>query len=310
MRRHSTVIDVTAEHHLACQLLDAKRGVFAIVKSFSKNSAPIHVLKQTSGANQQIRCELDACVRNTEVMHRSRFVSFDCVHLRSLQYCPPPFSPQLELREDVLRDIVSSRWFSEERKRACLSKKKEAKAEGTPLSVEVEVRSSSSRRYVSVYDANLSYYNKFGRVMVMFDPSHNSWHCDCVKVKQSCIHKAIAKWHLFQSRRELFTGDESAEESEEYEEQGQSFSSLQYPPRNQDLRRIVRYTQSQKRLPVDLPAKMFGLESETQLPKHLIPKESVCPECPGNLPFGQPFIICSTARIITVKGVIEGRCPV
>lgn len=309
MRRHSTMIDVTMQHHLACQLLDPERGVFAVVKSFSSNSAPIHVQKQTWGANPQMRCELDSCVRNTEVMHRSGFVSFDCVHLRSLQYCPPPSSSQLELREDVLRDVVSSRWFGEERKRACLSRKKEAKAEGIPLSVEVEVRSSSSRRYVSIYDSNLSYYNRFGRVMVMFDTTHNSWHCDCVKVKQSCIHKAIAKWHLFQSRRELFTGDESESPEESEEEQGQTFSLLQYPPQDQDLKRIVRYTQSQKRIPVNLPAEMFGLESETQLPKHLMPKESVCPECPGH-PLGQPFIICSTARIITIKGVIEGRCPV
>ena len=131
-RRHSTVKDITANRHLSCQPIEIERGIFAVVKSFNSNSAPIHVQKRTSGANHQIRCELDACVRNTEVMHRSGLISFDCVHLQSLQYCPPPLSPLLELREDVLRDIVSSRWFSEERKRACLSKKQRQTLKGSP----------------------------------------------------------------------------------------------------------------------------------------------------------------------------------
>ncbi|CAM4597191.1 unnamed protein product [Leuciscus chuanchicus] len=310
-RRHSTVKeDITADHHLACQPIEIERGIFAVVKSFSSNSAPIHVQKRTSGPSHQIRCEQDACVRNTEVMHRSGFISFDCAHLQSLQYCPPPLSPQIELREDVLRDIVSSRWFSEERKRACLLKKTAANAEGIPFSVDVVVGSSSSRRYVSIYEANLSYYNKFGRMMVMFDTANNTWHCHCVKAKQACVHKAIAKWHFFQTRKELFTGDESedTQDSQGSEDKVETVTSsdFQYPPRGQDLGRIVRYIHNKKRLPADLPAKVYGLTSETEVPKHLMPKECVCPECPGDLPVGEPLIISKSAKIITVKGIIEG----
>ena len=212
-------------------------------------------------------------VRNTEVMHRSGFISFDCVHLQSLQYCLPLFSHHIELREDVLRDIVSSRWFSEEKKRACLLKEIAANAEGIPFSVEVEVGSSSSRRHVSVYDANLSYY-KFGRVMVMFDIVNNTWNCHCVKAKQSCVHKAIAKWHFFQTRKDLFTRDESkgTQESQDSEDQVETVTSrdFQYPHRDEDLvGRIGRYIHNKKRLPADLPAKVYGLRSETEVPKHL-----------------------------------------
>uniref|UniRef100_A0A8D0DEX6 HMG domain-containing protein n=1 Tax=Sander lucioperca TaxID=283035 RepID=A0A8D0DEX6_SANLU len=310
-QRHSTVKeDITADRHLACQPIEIERGIIAVVKSFSSNSAPIHVQKRTLGASHQIRCELDACVRNSEVMHRSGFISFDYAHLQSLQYCPPPISPQIELREDVLRGIVSGRWFSEERKRACLLKKAAANAEGIPFSVEVEVESSSSRRYVSVYEANLSYYKRFGRLMVMFDTANNTWHCHCVKAKQACVHKAIAKWHFFQTRKELFTGDEheDTQESQGSEDKVETVTSsnLQYPPRDQDLERIVRYIHNKKRLPADLPEKVYGLTSETEVPKHLIPKECVCPECPGDLPLGEPLIISRSAKIITVKGIIEG----
>lgn len=50
---------------------------------------------------------------------------------------------------------------------------------------------------------------------------------------------------------------------------------LQYPLRDEDLGRIVRYIQRKKRLPADLPAKVYWLDSETGLPKQLIPKEFV-----------------------------------
>ncbi|XP_056435428.1 uncharacterized protein LOC130404118 [Gadus chalcogrammus] len=146
--------------------------------------------------------------------------------------------------------------------------------------------------------------------MVMFDAANNTWHCHCVKAKQSCVHKAIAKWHFFQTRKELFTGDESevSQESQDSEDQVETVTSkhLQYPPRGEDLERIVRYTQHKKRIPADLPAKVYGLTSETEVVKHLIPKECVCPECPADLPLGEPFIISSSAKIITVKGIIEG----
>lgn len=146
--------------------------------------------------------------------------------------------------------------------------------------------------------------------MVKFDTVNNTWHCHCVKSKQSCIHKAIAKWHLFQMRKDLFTGEESedSQDIEDSEEQVGPVRSrhLLYFPRDKDLERIVTYIHRKKRLPVDLPAKLHGLESETGLPKRLIPKECVCPECPGDL--GEPFIISTSAKIITVKGVIEGKC--
>lgn len=42
---------------------------------------------------------------------------------------------------------------------------------------------------------------------------------------------------------------------------------------------------------------------------HLIPKEQLCPECP-NVPLSKPFIITKSAKIISLKGVVEGKCHV
>ena len=127
----------------------------------------------------------------------------------------------------------------------------------------------------------------------MFDTVNNTWHCHCVKAKQSCVHKAIAKWHFFQTRKELFTGDESevTQESQDSEDQVETVTSrdLQYPPRDEDLGRIVRYTQHKKRIPADLPAKVYGLTSETEVVKHLIPKECVCPDVLVIFPLVSPL---------------------
>lgn len=61
---------------------------------------------------------------------------------------------------------------------------------------------------VSIYDGNLPHCSKFGRVMVMFDTFNNMWRCHGVEAKQACVYKAIAKWHFFQTKKELFMGNE------------------------------------------------------------------------------------------------------
>lgn len=113
----------------------------------------------------------------------------------------------------------------------------------------------------------------------MFDTIRNTWHCHCAQAKQACVHKAIAKWHLFQTQKELFTSNDSddGEESDVSEVKAEmvTFTAWQHPPQNEDLGRMVNYIHSNKRIPTDLPATLYGLSSETQLPMHLVPKERV-----------------------------------
>ncbi|XP_077056136.1 uncharacterized protein LOC143736817 isoform X2 [Siphateles boraxobius] len=311
MRRRHPIFkeDIRVDRHLACECLDTDMGIYAVLKSFNSNSGPIHVQKKTSGTNHQIRCALDDCIRNTEVMHRSGFVTYDCAHIQSLKYCPPPLTSKIQLEEDVLREIVSSKWFSEEKKKICLQKQAAAREEGIPFSIEVQVGSSSTRKFVSVYEPHLSYCNQFGRMMVMFDLVKNTWHCHCATGKQACIHKCIAKWDLFQTMKEHFenTNDE-AEEEEEKEEEPETepcFLEYRYPPQKENLKRVVKYIHRKKKLPADLPSEFCGLASEAELPMHLIPKEQLCPEC-TNVPLSKPFIITKSAKIISLKGVVEG----
>lgn len=113
-RRHPIVKDdITMDRHLASECLDSENGLYAVLKTFNSNSGPIHVQKKTSGMS---RCALDECVRNVEIMHRSGLLTYDCVHIQSLKYCTSPLTSKIHLEEDVLREIVGSKWFSEEKK--------------------------------------------------------------------------------------------------------------------------------------------------------------------------------------------------
>ncbi|CAL9704226.1 unnamed protein product [Knipowitschia caucasica] len=316
MRRQHPIVkeDISVDRYLACECLDIDMGIYAVKKSFNSNSAPIHVQKKTSGMNHLIMCPLDSCHLKAEVMRRSGFGSYDCVHIQSLKYCPPSSPSNIELKGDILGEIVSSRWFSEEKKRLCLLRQQAAREKGTPFSIEVKVGSSIMKKFVSVYEPQLTYCNNVGRVMVMLDTVKNTWHCHCAARKQACIHKCIARWHLFQTMKEHFltNGDDDIDDSDVPDEEPElEYNKIQedpckYPPQGEDLRRTVTYIHINKKLPGELPSYFSGLSSEADLPKHLIPKEEVCPECPGNIPLGEPIIITQAAKIITVKGVIEG----
>lgn len=143
----------------------------------------------------------------------------------------------------------------------------------------------------------------------MFDRVRNTWHCHCASGKQACVHKCIAKWHLFQTMKEQFRNeDDEAEEEEGGEEEPETETCLlehRYPPQEDNLKRIVRYIYRGKKYPADLPTEFCGMTSEAELPMHLIPKEQLCPECPS-VPLSKAIVITKSAKIITLKGVIEG----
>ncbi len=88
--------------------------------------------------------------------------------------------------------------------------------------------------------------------MVTYDAKTISWHCPCAKPRQSCLHKYVAKWHLFEVDRELFRKTRSVEEDsitqhfptdvEGFEEE----EGIRYPPEGQNLSRMVKYIYEKK----------------------------------------------------------------
>ncbi len=69
--------------------------------------------------------------------------------------------------------------------------------------------------YISIYEPKVSHYSKLGRVLVDYNAKTNTWNCPCGKGGKSCPHKSIAKWCLYQMKKQLFKNLLEAEEENE-----------------------------------------------------------------------------------------------
>lgn len=204
-RKHTgKICDVTEDRHLPSQCIDPVSGIYAVEKSFRRPCSVIHVQKKNSGPHPVVTCELDQCISSVDFAAQSGFQHFECIHLKSLQLCPWPNSIPVVLDEDVLADIIAPNEFGEQTKTNCVATKAAASAAGVPLSVELTIGGPSTKKYISVYEPKVSYYSRLGRVIASYDSTRNTWHCPCAKPRRSCLHKNIARWHLFQLHRQLF----------------------------------------------------------------------------------------------------------
>lgn len=147
--------------------------------------------------------------------------------------------------------------------------------------------------------------------MVVYDSKLNTWHCPCTKLRRSCVHKCIAKWHLFQTQRELFRTVFSREESPHKEPHAQSEEkdfrdSPVYPPKDLGLNNMVCYILQHKKIPVDLPDDVLVPSPDKEYPRNLCPDESICQSCPGVVLLSDPILSTKKAKILTNWSIIEG----
>ncbi|XP_039608198.1 uncharacterized protein LOC120528177 isoform X2 [Polypterus senegalus] len=212
--------------------------------------------------------------------------------------------------------MVREKWMGEHKKEQCLKRQREATEHGISLSIEVTLNEKSSKRFISVYEPKVSYYSRLARVFAYYDIKCNSWHCPCSKPRMSCLHKYIAKWHLFQTNRELFKRVKSTEDSEEFKigntkdtnwsESDSVRKETLYPPKGDGLVKMVTYLYHKKRIPAILPTEVCAPPDFHNFPKHLIPAETSCSLCPGIVPLTDPVLISSKAKIVTFYGTVEG----
>ena len=306
---------VSKEKYLACECIDPKNGVFAVEKSFSGPSTPIHVIKNTWGATQKILCEVDQCQLNADFAVRCGMLPFECQHLKSLLYCPRSENTPVILSEEALTKMVDNRWFGEERKTRLLQLQKKADADGVPLSVHLTVGGPAEKYHISVYEPKVSYYSRLGRIVVGYDSKKNSWHCPCSKARQSCLHKAISKWHLFHTKRHLFKRLKSTDlegtisPQHTTDQDASQANEGNYPPTEKGVQRMLKYLTANKNLPAELPQAVIQQSRDAHIldgfPKHLIPKETRCKECDAIL--GDPVLITAKGRILSNTGVVEGQ---
>lgn len=183
-----------------------------------------------------------------------------------------------------------------------------------PFSVHVNFGGSPRHMFVSVHEPKTNDFC-FGRMMVSFNIDRNMWHCPCTKPHISCFHKSIAKWHIFQTHRDLIEPSESSTSSKDASRTGKGKSTNHNKAKSAqgDIKRSVDYIYTQKKIPAELPEDLTNTVCE--FPAHLFPVETtceVCSRCPG---LEESECITDQAKIVTMLGVADGvstyirRCP-
>ncbi|KAI4830521.1 hypothetical protein KUCAC02_002149 [Chaenocephalus aceratus] len=317
-RKHSAKQkDITASSHLPSECIDPEHGVYAVHKAFHGTSTLLHVQNKVWGENQHVSCENNECQVNLELAWRSGIKAYQCTHLKSITYGSSYASP-IELDEEILTEMVNNKWFGEDKKSLCLVRQNLAKCNHVPLSVYSKTGTPKTTKYVSVYEPTVSYYSRLGRVMVSYDTKKNLWHCPCARTKISCPHKYIAKWHLFQTHRELFWKVRSTEEVEclsaaaatedEHSHDEADLGDVPYPPKDvQKLKGMTQYILSHKKLPAVLPEHLRLPSVEVQYPTWKNRQSNMVANFPG-LPRQMSgndcgiFMLMYTLSIVTSAG--------
>ncbi|XP_048010469.1 uncharacterized protein LOC125244425 [Megalobrama amblycephala] len=139
--------------------------------------------------------------------------------------------------------------------------------------------------------------------MVTYDVKLNSWHCPCARSRRSCLHKYIAKWHLFQTEHQLFRTVQSTDQTTPVHESVDD-TGLLYPP-TKELESMIRYVMNNKTIPAALPEHLCLPSFSSTYPTSLIPDEMFCHRCAGNVPLSDPLLITSKAKILTNTRIIH-----
>lgn len=296
LRKHAGVsCDITQACHLPCIFVDETNGVYAVRRTGHGFSVPVHVQRKTWGKVHMVKCELDECSEYQMLPRRSGSSHSLCAHLRSVDYCGET-GTETFLREDVLEEMIGLKFFGEANAAACLRRQKAACEAHVPLCVPVNFGGSSSQICFSVHEPNTDSFFRLGRIMVTFNISKKTWHCQCAKPRTSCPHIDISKWHLFQTDREQFKSETFA-----------SLTSTSECSSQQDItavKRTVQYILKEKKYPQPLPKEVTI--SNTNL-DHFFPLENECQLCVEHPPLEDAVRITNKAQIVGMMGLLHSK---
>uniref|UniRef100_A0A8C4DY82 C2H2-type domain-containing protein n=1 Tax=Dicentrarchus labrax TaxID=13489 RepID=A0A8C4DY82_DICLA len=322
LRKHlNSEKDITAKDHLRSQCIDSHNGVYAVAKSYQATTVPVHVIRNRSGSTHKTMCEEDRCEVISDFQRRSGLPDCQCPHLQSVDYCVTHASRE-DLKPAVLEELVASNWFGKEMGVKCLNHRDLATQNTAPLVTRVDLGGSHCL-YFSVFEPEASQCCKLGRLFVTYNVKGRLWHCDCSPGTITCLHKCTAQWYLFQTNKELFTSnakrdaalniDELMEDSPA-EASTEKSPGIVYPRGEEGLNgQIAKYIYNNKRLPSTFPENIT--QFETHFSKHLVPAETVCQQCPGQVSLTEPVLITNKATVVTLTGVVEDnstfikKCP-
>ncbi|KAK0142245.1 hypothetical protein N1851_020076 [Merluccius polli] len=174
-RKHST--EVTNSRHLPSQCIDPVNGIYAVEKCFRRPCSVVHVQKK-SGPQAALTCESDECATNYDFAARSGFQHFECLHLKSVQFCPWTDRHPAILDEDVLTKMVEERVFGEQTKTVWPGKQQQQWRSVLELTRESDCVLQQFQQHMALPLCETS--------MIMFAQEHSQM--ACVSGAQGALH--------------------------------------------------------------------------------------------------------------------------
>ena len=196
----------------------------------------------------------------------------------------------------MLDALVHEKRINESSKKLCLLKKRECDGRGVVLvSGMVPTNSSDRWVFVSVWDGNINWYSRLGRVVVTFDKEKFSLVCRCNG--SSCNHRLIAKWYL----RCVYPGVLLSKEVDPFLSCSVGLRKAFSPD--------VEYVYKVKKIkcPMVIPSEQFSSDMV------VAPSESKCPkeDCGGSLSLDECIKnvkLLTWSGFRTIKMVWSKRC--
>ena len=147
--------------------------------------------------------------------------------------------------------------------------------------------------FISVWVGEIHHYSRSGRVIVTFDLVSHSLSCQCShSTKKGCLHKNIAKWHIYQNNPSIYHKSGIIDD-------GSlciiSLNELKFEESNLDFNKMTDYITEYKMLPLEIPIEFLKESFNSDIV--LRPSEEEC-------------IYCKTVlfeQISTEKGVLITR---
>ena len=112
---------------------------------------------------------------------RSAYPSFECEHVQSIKYITS-YAENIELRVDVLDQLVTMQRIDEEKKKVVISYNNKVKVLRTPLIVgwEPPIYRTQKLLFFSISNINKNRYNyPMGRLRVTYNRVEKSYNCVC-----------------------------------------------------------------------------------------------------------------------------------
>ncbi|XP_055004348.1 uncharacterized protein LOC110158511 isoform X2 [Boleophthalmus pectinirostris] len=202
-RKHSLQeLDISAFSHLKSECVDPQNGVYAVHNIIRGVSRPLHVQIKLQGEVECVLCDSSLCQSKLELA-RSELKSYKCKHLQSVSNCRSFLSSPL-LPQSILTEMAKKKLFAKSKIKVCTDRQILAMQNNVPLSVQLMMGNPTYKKFISVYEPNISVYSRLRRIIVSYNEEKNLWYCPCSRTKRTCVHKYVAKWHLFQTDPGLF----------------------------------------------------------------------------------------------------------